>query len=294
MTVAAVRRRHDRGGDRRDQFPEPRLTIAAERERGTLKRLRGTPMPRRRTSSARSSGLRLLIAEVLGLFAVGLLFYHLRLPTSAGKWWTLAWVFILGTSRARSSASRISGLSSLGDELVPGDHAPVPGAPVHLRGCYVPFSDVPPWLRQHRGGIPAEMDEPGLALGLPAGRCRSLEPPTPGSTGRPALVLAAWIAGRIGAVPDNVPLADHQGRLTVPDSGPGPSVAARPPRRAGDAPSRRVGHRHAAVGHPVRGRISPPRQRGRSDRRISWPAALAVGATVAMAPWYLPGRPPGT
>ena len=29
-------------------------------------------------------------------------------------------------------------------------------------------------------------------------------------------------------MPDNVPVADHQGRLTVPDNGPGPGVAARP------------------------------------------------------------------
>ena len=47
------------------------------------------------------------VAETALLMAVGMLFYHLHLPTSPGRWWTFAWVFVLGSRRLlRCSASR--------------------------------------------------------------------------------------------------------------------------------------------------------------------------------------------
>ncbi len=101
-------------------------------------------------------------------------------------------------------------------------------------------------------------------------------------------------------MPDNVPVADHQGRLTVPDSGPGPSVAARlPVSLAGPAESAAgpadggadvqhawdIGMRRWDLLYGVvyiAGLVIVASQSATADRR-----ALAIGAVAALGPWYL-------
>ncbi|PPK70496.1 ABC transporter permease [Actinokineospora auranticolor] len=70
--------------------------IAADREDGSLKRLRGTPV----TAGAYFTGKVILVAvatvaEVAVLLAVGVLAFDLDLPTEPGKWLTFAWVLAL-------------------------------------------------------------------------------------------------------------------------------------------------------------------------------------------------------
>ena len=70
--------------------------IATDREDGTLKRLRGTPV----TATAYFLGKLVLVAvltagEVLVLLAVGVIFFDVPLPTDAGRWFTFGWLFVL-------------------------------------------------------------------------------------------------------------------------------------------------------------------------------------------------------
>ncbi|HKS45209.1 MAG TPA: ABC transporter permease [Amycolatopsis sp.] len=87
--------------------------IVFDREDGTLKRLRGTPIP----AGAYFLGKIVLVvvsslAEVALLLVVGTLLLGLHLPTSPEKWLTFAWVFVLATTScallgiAASSAAR--------------------------------------------------------------------------------------------------------------------------------------------------------------------------------------------
>ena len=74
------------------------ISIAADRDTGALRRLRGTPT----TALSYFIGKICLVAivslaEAAILVSVGLLFFELRLPTTIFGWFTLTWVFLLGT-----------------------------------------------------------------------------------------------------------------------------------------------------------------------------------------------------
>ncbi|SFK62087.1 ABC transporter permease [Amycolatopsis sacchari] len=73
--------------------------IASDREDGTLKRLRGTPLP----ATAYFLGKVVLVAvaslaEVVLLLLVAVPLFGLDLPSSPQRWFTFAWVFVLGVT----------------------------------------------------------------------------------------------------------------------------------------------------------------------------------------------------
>jgi ABC-2 type transport system permease protein len=73
------------------------IGLAANREDGTLKRLRGTPMP----ATSFFIGKIILVAvtsvaEVVLMLAVSMVIFDLKLPTDPMKWLTLIWIFALG------------------------------------------------------------------------------------------------------------------------------------------------------------------------------------------------------
>jgi ABC-2 type transport system permease protein len=98
------------GGIMATSFQYLGIGIATERETGMLKRLFGTPMPR--TSYFIGKLIQVLVctvAETVLLMAVGTLFYHLQVPTAPGRWWTFAWIFLLGSTACGTGSSRSAG-----------------------------------------------------------------------------------------------------------------------------------------------------------------------------------------
>ena len=171
------------------------LSIANERERGSLKRLRGTPMP----PAAYFIGKIILVftcalAEVAGLVVVGMAFYHLRLPATVGQWWTLTWVFVLGTIACSLIGIALSSLSVSSTNSFPVITLPFLILQF-ISGIYVPYSSVPAWLQHIAAVFPLKWMSQGLRSAfLPAGAA-TLEPSHSWQHGQTALVLAAWIAG---------------------------------------------------------------------------------------------------
>ena len=169
------------------------MSIAFERERFTLKRLRGTPMP----AAAYFTGkiIQVLVtatAEVAVLLAVGVAFYHLRLPGSVAAWWTFAWVFVLGVA-----ACSLLGIAASG---IPRSAARNGVAVItfpfvvlqFISGVYVPFFLVPPWLRDIASVFPLEWMCRGMrSVFVP--QAIALEPAHSWQHGQTALVLLAWI-----------------------------------------------------------------------------------------------------
>ncbi|MBR8740437.1 ABC transporter permease [Nocardiopsis sp. MG754419] len=75
------------------------IAVATDRELGTLRRLRGTPMP----PSAYFIGKTILVlflslGQVVLLLSVAGLFYGADLPTTAQAWVTIGWVLLLGAT----------------------------------------------------------------------------------------------------------------------------------------------------------------------------------------------------
>ncbi|HET6214218.1 MAG TPA: ABC transporter permease, partial [Micromonosporaceae bacterium] len=78
-------------------FQSLAIQIPIERDRGVLKRLRGTPMPKSvyflgKIVMVLATG----VVETAVLLAIAYLFYHLNLPSTAAKWLTFGWVSVLG------------------------------------------------------------------------------------------------------------------------------------------------------------------------------------------------------
>jgi ABC-2 type transport system permease protein len=181
------------GGVMSTSYQNLGLSIAGERERFTLKRLRGTPMP----AAAYFTGkiiqvLVAAVAEVVVLAAVGLIFYHLRLPTSAGAWWTFSWVFVLGIAACSllgiAASSMVRSAARNGVAVVTFPFVVLQ----FISGVYVPFFLVPGWLRDIASVFPLEWMCRGMrSVFVP--QAVSLEPGRSFQHGQTALALAAWV-----------------------------------------------------------------------------------------------------
>jgi ABC-2 type transport system permease protein len=186
------------GGIMSTSFQYLGISIATERELGLLKRLRGTPMPAAAYFVGKA-GLVLIstVAETVILIVVGMLVDHLRLPASAARWWTFGWVFVLGTI-----ACTLLGIAASSVPRSARSATAVITLPFvvlqFISGVYVPFTLVPPWLRDIGSIFPLKWICQGLrSVFLPA-QAAALEPAGTWEHGRIALVLTAWIA--VGAV----------------------------------------------------------------------------------------------
>jgi ABC-2 type transport system permease protein len=183
------------GGIGSTSFQNLGLSIATERERGTLKQLRGTPM----SPAAYFIGKIILVfvctvGEVAVLLVLGVTAYHLHLPTSAARWWTLAWVFVLGTLACSLIGIAISSLAQSRNSF------PVISLPFivlqFISGVFVPFNNVPPWLQHIAAIFPLKWMSEGLSSALlPDQAARILERSDSWQHGLTAVVLLAWVVG---------------------------------------------------------------------------------------------------
>ena len=100
------------GGIASTSFITLGASIAVDREDGTLKRLRGTPMPK--VSYFIGKVLLVLttsVAEAALLLGVGIVLFDLELPTAAGRWFTFAWVFVVGVTACSLVGIAVSSLA---------------------------------------------------------------------------------------------------------------------------------------------------------------------------------------
>ena len=181
------------GGVMATSYQNLGMSIAFERERFTLKRLRGTPMP----AAAYFAGkiiqvIVAALAEVVVLLIIGVAFYHLHLPTSGTAWWTFTWVFVLGVAAcsllgiAASSLPRSAARNGVAVITLPFVVLQF------ISGVYVPFFLVPAWLRGIASVFPLEWMCRGMrSVFVP--QAVTLEPGHSWQHGQTALVLSAWI-----------------------------------------------------------------------------------------------------
>jgi ABC-2 type transport system permease protein len=182
------------GGIMSTSFQYLAIGIATERENGMLKRLSGTPMPRAAYFVGKFIQVMVCtVAETVLLMAVGIIFYHLHLPTSPGRWWTFAWVFLLGSAScsllgiAASSVPRSAASASAVITL--------PFTVLNfISGVYVPFNDIPHWMQDLGSFFPLKWMAQGMRSVFLPGQASALEPAHAWEHGRTALMLVVWLA----------------------------------------------------------------------------------------------------
>jgi ABC-2 type transport system permease protein len=171
------------------------IQIPMERDRGVLKRLRGTPMPK----WVYFAGKVLMVAfiavlETVILLAVATLFFDLDLPSGAQRWLTFAWVAVLGTTACTLCGIAFSSLARTG-RSAPAVVTPVALVLQFISGVFFVFTELPTWMQQVAAIFPLKWMCQGLrAVFLP----ESFGTQEPGGSfelGRVAVVLGLWCVG---------------------------------------------------------------------------------------------------
>ena len=180
-------------------FQSLAIQIPIERDRGTLKRLRGTPMPR----SAYFIGKVLMVlaigvAETAILLTVAVSFYGVSLPRTADKWLTLGWVSLLGITACTLCGIAFSSVARSG-RGAPAVVTPVALVLQFISGVFFVFTELPKPMQQVASVFPLKWMAQGLrSVFLPDSFAAS-EAAGAWEHGRTALVLGAWTVFAFGA-----------------------------------------------------------------------------------------------
>ncbi|WP_172832519.1 ABC transporter permease [Mycobacterium asiaticum] len=177
------------------------ISIAADRDTGALRRLRGTPT----TASSYFIGKIMLVAivtfaEAVILLLVGVLVFKLRLPSDVFGWFTLAWVSLLGIVSCALLGIFISNLASNAVSAAVITNGPAV-ALQFLSGTYVPLMALPAWMLMVGSVFPVKWMAQGFRSVLLPPEMVMFEPAGSWEHWRIFLVLAAWsIGGLIGCL----------------------------------------------------------------------------------------------
>ncbi|WP_448641060.1 ABC transporter permease [Geodermatophilus sp. URMC 63] len=173
------------------------IHIAGERSDGTLKSLRGTPLP----ASAYFAGkvvqvLAVAVATIALLLLVGVLVYRVDLPSGA-DWVTFAWVSVLGAAGCTLLGIAVSTLARNG-RSASATVTPIALVLEFVSGVFVPLDQVPGWLRDVASVFPVKWLAQGLRSVFLPDALAAQEAAGSWELGRVALVLGAWcVAGLV-------------------------------------------------------------------------------------------------
>lgn len=175
-------------------FQTMALSVATERDDGSLKRLRATPMP----PVAYFLGKVGLVAataltQLVLLLLVARVVFDVPLPATGGRWLLLAAVValglvagtVLGVAYSSLSSSRSIGAVVIGPMLVL----------QFISGVYIGWDNVPEWLRQVAALFPLKWIAQGMRAVFYPDSMAKLEMAGAWEPGRTLLVLAAWAVG---------------------------------------------------------------------------------------------------
>jgi ABC-2 type transport system permease protein len=129
-------------------FQSLAISIAMERDDGTLKRLRGTPMPPLSYFLGKI-GLVLVTAVVqtLILLAIGTVAFGLDLPSTSELWLRFAAIFLVGTAAGTVLGIAFSSVPRSGKSAA-AVVSPVVIVLMFISGVYFIYSDLPAWMRE--------------------------------------------------------------------------------------------------------------------------------------------------
>lgn len=173
-------------------FQQLAINIPMERDDGSLKRLRGTPMP---VASYFIGKTILVLAsitfQVFFLLLGGLLFFGIHLPTTLEKWLTFAALIVLGTAGSTALGIAFSVVPKSGR----GASAVVSPLVIILQffsGVFFVFTQLPDWMQQIAAIFPLKWLCQGIrSVFLPDAFAQS-EVAHSWETGKTLLILFIW------------------------------------------------------------------------------------------------------
>jgi ABC-2 type transport system permease protein len=174
-------------------FQQLAINIPTERDTGSLKRLRGTPM----SPISFFIGKTLLVfltmlIQVFVLLLFGALFFHIHIPHSGALWLRFTWLVILG-----SACSTILGVAMAG-VIKSGRGAPAVVTPIVLvlqfsSGVFFQYGSLPHWMQQGAAIFPLKWLTQGMRSVFLPDSFASQEVAHGWELGRIAIVLVIWL-----------------------------------------------------------------------------------------------------
>ncbi|KOG32240.1 ABC transporter permease [Streptomyces resistomycificus] len=171
------------------------ISIAIERDEKVLRRLRGTPMP---PASYFLGKIWLVLVsgllETAILLLVGTTFYDIDLPSSAGRWFAFAWIFVLGLTACALLGIAVSSLPKTGKSA--SSVVVLPFLVLQfISGVYIAIDTIPDWMLNIGALFPLKWMCQGLRGVFLPESAQVLEQAGDWEFGRIALVLTAWCVG---------------------------------------------------------------------------------------------------
>jgi ABC-2 type transport system permease protein len=176
-------------------FQNLAITIPIERDRGVLKRYRGTPMPKWVYFAGKILCVAALaLISVVLLLAVAVAFYGIRLPDTGQQWFTFAWVGVLGLIACTLCGIAFSGIARTG-RAGPAVVTPIALILQFTSGVFFEYKDLPQWMQQFAALFPLKWMCQGLRSVFLPESFAAQEVAGSYELGRVALVLGAWCVG---------------------------------------------------------------------------------------------------
>jgi ABC-2 type transport system permease protein len=174
-------------------FQSLAIGIAIERDDGTLKRLRGTPLP---PASYFLGKIGLVlgtsVVQTAVLLMIGSLLFGLDLPTSGSLWLRFGWIFVLGTAAGTMAGIAYSSVprSSRSAAAVV---SPVVIVLQFISGVFFIYSDLPGWMQTIGALFPLKWLAQGMRSVFLPESFQAQEVAGSWQLGITALVLVAWV-----------------------------------------------------------------------------------------------------
>lgn len=168
------------------------ISVALDREDGTLKRMRGTPI----TAPSYFIGKIVLVlvaavAEVVLLLAVGMVMFDLTLPSEPAKWFTFAWVFVLCAISCSLLGIVISSLAKGAQSASAVANVPYI-ALLFMSGVYITIDALTDWMIVIGSLFPIKWAAQGFRYVFLPDSMKAEEAAGSWELGTVALMLGAW------------------------------------------------------------------------------------------------------
>jgi len=174
-------------------FQQLAIMIPLERDDGTLKRLRGTPMPPTSYFIGKIlSVLACMIVQIVLLLLVGALMFGVDLPTDLGRWVTFTWVTLLGITGSTLLGIAFSSVPRSGrgaSAMV----TPIVLVLQFISGVFFIFNQLPSWMQNVASIFPLKWLTQGMRSVFLPESFASQEVAKSWEHGRVALMLTIWI-----------------------------------------------------------------------------------------------------
>ena len=169
------------------------IAIALERDDGTLKRLRGTPMPPLAYFLGKI-GLVVVtsVLQIAILLAISALLLDVEPPGSLEAWATLAWIFVIGSAGGTVLGIAFSAIPRSARSAA-AIVTPIVIILQFVSGVFFVFYELPSWMQQLGALFPLKWLAQGMRSVFLPEQMAALEASGSWEHGTTAIVLASWL-----------------------------------------------------------------------------------------------------